>query len=209
MKKYLIILLISISFCIKDYEINESEVKIVEDIENDKEIQKDFLYTIFLTILNSRELKNDLKEFFSQYTDDVYIPEVLIEKLKIILDLEELRNMFNLVVENRKEIERLYDYKSIIEILKRDIPNFPWDDVITIYYPEFEEDLILKEDKPKVNGWKIFINVVITVIEVLVPELTPVLEKGREIRNGVLDENGEGGEGGQGGEGGEGGEGGN
>ena len=203
MKKYLIILLSSISFCIKDYEIKESEVKIVEDIENDKDIQKDLLYTIFLTILNSRELKNDLKEFFSQYTDDVYFPEPLIEKLRVVLDFEELRNIFNLVVENRKEIERLYDYKSITEILKRDIPNFPWDEVITIYYPEFEDDLILKEDKPKVNGWQIFINVVIIALEVVCPPLEPSLEKARERINELFD--GEGGEGGQGGQGGEGG----
>ena len=80
MKKYLIILLISFSFCIRYTEIDESSLKKVEDNENDKNIKKDLLFNILLNILNSRELKKDLKEIFFQYTDDFSDAEVLINK---------------------------------------------------------------------------------------------------------------------------------
>lgn len=180
MKKYLIFLLISISVCIQFVEIDESLLEKVEDIEGDENIKKDIFFTIFVKMLLSDEFKENVKEYLSYYPDDIYDAEVLLDLYLKILNLEEVKEMIFLMEEHRNEIKTLYRHESILELLKKYLPNFPWEEI----FPE--GDIVLKEDKPKRNLLRIIFNTAITVAEIIVPELTDELEEIREKGNKKL-----------------------
>ena len=176
MKKFLILLLISFSISIKFVEIDESLFEKVEDIEGDENLKKDIFFSLFIKMFLSKEFKEESKEFLSYYPDDITDLEVSLDLYVKIFNLEEVREMVFLMEEHRKEIKTLWRYDPILEILKKYLPNFPWDEILA-------SDIILRENKPRKGLLRIIANVVITVAENIVPELKPELEELRKRIN--------------------------
>ena len=195
MKKYILLLLITLAASVHKILIDDADLIPVSNINSktSEELRNDLYFTVCMEMIRSEEYEKIVKEFLEEVPDDVTNIEIGLEICKKLSEMEQFQQLLDEMESSKNQIKgKVLDYNSNIKTNKKLFPVIERrivDDELElepIQRIDREADIVLKGLFGK-GFWKALFNLAVTIVEAFVPSCLLICEGVITFGNSLFD----------------------